>query len=205
MMTSPIAGNQYFSKVAYLTEQIQKVNADSVSVKNLDADVARVSGLSVSGELYGGKKMYSVTAYAPLGFGPTGSYFLNKSTGLANQGTPGVSNTNVVTLPPGAVVTGVFLQDPAAVGTGATYSCGTQSVAVAPTTATNLMDTTGRTVVVAGALTANWIPVLLGAAGTTPGGVAVPALPTVTGIVVTVATAAITSSPGLRATVYYLL
>lgn len=200
--SNPIAGNNGFTKVDNLVGQLTKLNASDGTFASLSAGVASVGGFAMTGGVtrLNGQTLYSVKGTAPTLAAST-SYFVNKQSGAAAQ-TPASDNDVVLTLPAGALVVGVVLEDATI---DATVAAGTQALTgVVAAANVDLAAATPLADVNAGAfagLTAT--PSLAAAAASvTTGAVAVAAAPTVTGVTVTTG-AGLTASSGLTVTVFY--
>jgi len=203
---SPIAGNQYFAVVQNLAEQVRKLNVSEGKFYSIQSNTT-TSGCAVTtggASSLDGKHLHSVAGYAPTPVAASSSYFLNQLRGQAVQSAPTSSNTSVMTIPAGATIVGVLIEDATV---NATVAVGTQALTgIAPTGTVNLAAASTAASVNAGAWAGLSAPAALASAATSIilGSVAVAASPTVTGITITYGTG-LTTTSSTAVIVYYLV
>jgi hypothetical protein len=203
--TSPIAGNQYFGAISSLTGQFPRINTAVGKHGRVQANTTSSAGFMVTGGAasLNGKTLQSVSGYAPVGVAASHQYYINKLRGQADQGSAQATNTTILTLPPGAIIVGVLLEDATLTGT---LSCGTHTVAgTAPGDNTNLVTTAAAANVNIGAIAGLTATVALGGTplSVTDGAVTVPAAPTVTGVTLSYG-AGFGATSGTAVIIYYL-
>jgi hypothetical protein len=208
MTTNPIAGNQFFTRVNNAAGQLPEQNVSNSNAVSLRAAGVATNGLFINAlPAQVGKTLRSVTGFAPSSLvgGGAANFFLNNAAGVAAQATPSSTNTAVMTIPAGALITSVLL-GPDATFVGGTLAAGTQALTGAvPGANVNLCAASLAVSVNAGASVGQIAPAALtGVAIPTGTTVAVAASPTVTGVTITTS-ANITASSGLQVTVYYLI
>jgi len=202
---NPIAGNQHFKGVENIAGQLDKLSVADGKLANLQAGVATVQGLMMTGgaKSLNGLMLHSVSGYAPATLAAATSYFVNKLEGQANVATPASTDTNVLVVPAGAQIVGVLLEDPTI---DATVAAGTQALTgVVAAANVNLAAASAAAAVNAGAIAGVPNVPTLGAAALSvlTGSVVVAASPTVTGVTITTG-AGLSTNTQLAVTVFYL-
>lgn len=210
--TSPVNGNQFFTRNVDQAAQTDQLNVNTAVVGSLNATTCNSAFcFSNATNAYQGKKLYSVKANVPTGSLPLAfgtAYWLN-----ANPGTTSATTAagGVLQLPAGATIVSAFYADPTAAGPTA-FNIGTATITGgAATTSNNIFNT----MVIASAIAGTVVGVsnsvapaaagAFGGAGLATGGAAIAVSSTVaTGVSITATVANLTASSGVL-TLYYLL
>lgn len=205
--TSPINGNQSFTHVSNQAEQLPHVNVSDATIGTLKAGAVRANIILPSNgvetattpvSVFSGKTLHSTIGYIPTTTtGGTAGWF-NKVAGA------GVSNavTDILLLPPGALVVGAFLFDSNNTYAGGATGVGIEAAAgAAPAGATDIFAVATQANIRKG-VTVGSAVAALGTAGVSTSSIPVPTAGN-TGVSIEPTNAAV--STGVTITIYYLI
>lgn len=207
--TSPVNGNQSFTHVANQAEQLPHVNVSDATIGTLNAGAVRANSvISINGvdptttpvTIFAGKTLHSVVGNIPTNTAAATATWLNKAVGALSS----TSVTDILTLPPGALIVSAFLQDINNTYAGGNTDVGTElATGAAPAGAANIFNTATQATIRSGVTVGQVAPTALGSAGIATRNYLAVAATGTTGVSITPTNIAVSS--GVSCVIYYLL
>lgn len=207
--TSPINGNQSFTHVSNQAEQLPHVNVSDATIGTLNANLVRanvvvpINGvIPGTSTVFAGKTLHAVTGNIPTNTVAATATWLNKAVGAPSSN----ALTDILLIPPGAIIVAAFLQDINGTYAGGVVKVGTAAATgVAPVASTNIFNDATQANVLLGVSVGQNAPGPFGGVGVATSASRYLLVTTVgnTGVCITPTDVAVSS--GVSCTIYYLL
>lgn len=205
--TSPVNGNQSFTHVTNQAEQLPHVNVSDANIGTLNANLVRanvvvpINGvIPGTSTVFAGKQLRAVVGNIPTNTAAATATWLNKAYGAPSSN----ALTDILLLPPGALIVGAFLQDVNDTYAGGVTDLGTAAATgVAPVASTNIFSNATQANVRLGVSVGQLAPSALGGTGVATGSYLSVSTVGNTGVCITPTDIAVSS--GVSCVIYYLL